>query len=86
VLLLRILLALRKYVLFHFKCHFSEEPESAGSHQFSSITCSGGEPLGISGIGFYRPFALPISQSVTEALTQTKKTTHSPHPDILMDS
>jgi len=41
---------------------FFGESESAGIRRFSSHTCRGREPLGISGTDFYAPAALPVTR------------------------
>jgi len=41
---------------------FQDEPESASSLRSSSSSCSGREPLWISGMGFLRQDVLPVTQ------------------------
>jgi len=38
----------------------------AATRQFSFFACSGREPLGISGTGFYKPDVLPVTNQQSE--------------------
>jgi len=58
-----------------FNSRFPGEPELARSPRFSSSTCSGREPLGVSGTGFYRSVVLPVTQpTVSKAMKETQIT------------
>jgi len=59
-----------RFLLLHFNGTFPGEPVSATSPQFSSSTCFGSEPLGMTGTSFCRLETLSHTASGVKALKE----------------